>query len=466
MPFWLDSKKRDFDEKLRFDNTLTLREHYHKNFVLAYPVVLSQLGHITVSVADSMMVGQLGAIPLAGVSLSVSIFALFMLFGIGASYGITPLVAAADGANDKRRATILLKNGLLANMVLGLMLVILSLTAEYAFQFLGQEDEVLSQAIPFYRIISYSLLPLMIFQGFRQFAEGLSLTRQAMVISIAGNLLNIGLNYVLIFGHFGFDPMGIEGAGIATLISRVLQALAMGAFVLGYRRFQRYRSIFASVGLEWIVIRSILRIGVPTGLQFVFEIGAFSASAVMVGWLGALPLAAHQIAMNLSGVTYMTATGIAAAASIRVGNQLGRKDFLNLRLAGRTCFIMTAGLMAFYSVILVLFRHSLPYLYVDNEEVIGIAAVLLIMVAFYQVSDGLQSVGLGALRGLGDVKIPTFVTLITYWGIAIPLGYVCAFVLEWGSAGVWIGLSVGLTLAAAAHLYRFRRLVNRIDVSN
>ncbi|RJE74804.1 MATE family efflux transporter [Reichenbachiella sp. MSK19-1] len=441
---------------------MTLKEHYQKNFSLAYPVVLSQLGHIMVSVADSVMVGQLGAVPLASVSLAISVFTLFMLFGIGASYGMTPLVATADGANDKRAASGYLKNGLVVSVFIGVVLVLLCLGAVIIFPYLGQEEGVLEGAIPFFKVLALGLLPLMLFQAFRQFAEGLSMTKQAMYISVASNVLNVLLNWVLIFGHWGFEPMGMLGAAVSTLISRVIMVFAMGGFVLLYPKFVRYRAVYGQVTIAWGTIKKILKIGVPTGLQFVFEIGAFSASAIMIGWLGAIPLAAHQIAMNLSAITYMTATGIAAAASIRVGNQLGRKDYLNLRTAGVTCFVMTIVLMAVYSFTFVVGRFALPELYVDNEEVIALASGLLVVVAFYQISDGIQTVGLGVLRGLGDVKIPTIVTLIAYWGIAIPFGYVCAFVLGMKSTGVWVGLSVGLTLAAVAHVMRFRKLTKRL----
>ncbi|UXP32348.1 MATE family efflux transporter [Reichenbachiella agarivorans] len=441
---------------------MTLKEHYQKNISLAYPVMLSQLGHIMVAVADSVMVGRLGAVQLASVSLAVSVFTLFMLFGIGVSFGMTPLVAAADGANDKVLSTRYLKHGFLLNTALGVILTLLCLLAVYIFPYLGQDEKVLIDAVPFFLMMALSLLPLMLFQTFRQFAEGLSMTRQAMIISVGGNLVNIGLNYLLIFGHWGFEPMGVLGAGIATLISRIMMAIAMGGFFLWYHRFKRYRGIYASIVIKWQVFKDILRIGVPSGLQFIFEIGAFSASAIMVGWLGAIPLASHQIAVNLSGVTYMIATGISAAASIRVGNQLGRKDYLNLRTAGMTCFIMVTALMIFFSLFFVLTRYYLPSLYVDEVEVITLASSLLIIVAFYQISDGVQSVGLGALRGLGDVKVPTLVTLISYWGVAIPLGYVAGFVLGWDAYGVWFGLSVGLTLAAVAHVARFRKLTKRL----
>ncbi|PIB34773.1 MATE family efflux transporter [Reichenbachiella sp. 5M10] len=426
--------------------------------------MLSQFGHIMVSVADSVMVGQLGAVPLASVSLAVSVFTMFMLFGIGVSFGMTPLIAAADGANDKYLVSRYFKNGLVLNTVLGVLLSGLALASVFVFDHLGQEESVLVGAIPFFQIMAVSLLPLMVFQAFRQFAEGLSMTRQAMVVSVVSNLVNIGLNYVLIFGHFGIEPMGVIGAGVATLLSRVMMVFAMGGFVLWYGRLARYRSIWARIGLKWHTVGQILRIGVPTGLQFVFEIGAFSASAIMIGWLGAIPLAAHQIALNLSAATYMTATGISAAASIRVGNQLGRKDYVNLRTAGMTCFYMAASLMACFSVLFVATRTLLPSLYVDDAEVIQLASGLLIIAAFYQISDGIQTVGLGVLRGLGEVKVPTIVTLIAYWGVAIPMGYVLGFVMGWGSSGVWVGLLTGLTLAAVAHVYRFRRLTSQLII--
>ncbi|MGL1886562.1 MAG: MATE family efflux transporter [Reichenbachiella sp.] len=433
---------------------------------MAFPVMLSQMGHMMVTVADSIMVGQIGHIPLAAVSLASSIFIVVMLFGIGVSFGMTPLVAAADGANDKRESASILKHGILLNVVLGFLLVGVSFILEPLFYHMDQDVSVLEGAIPYFKILVYGLPPMMIFQSFRQYAEGLSKTKQAMYISISGNVVNVILNYIFIFGHFGVEAMGLEGAAWATLISRVLMAIAMGVFVFTFSEFRRSIKIFNSILVKWEVVKRILKIGIPSGLQFIFEVGAFSAAAIMVGWLGAIPLAAHQIALNLSAVTYMIATGIAAAGSIRMGNQLGRRDYVTLRNAGVSCFVMAGVLMVVFAILFVVFKTLLPQMYVDDAEVIEMASVLIVMAAIYQLPDGLQAVGLGALRGMRDTKIPTLVTLVSFWVVAIPLGYVAGIYFEWGAAGVWLGLIVGLTLAAIAHMMRFSSLTSKLIKEN
>ena len=216
---------------------------------------------------------------------------------------------------------------------------------------------------------------------------------------------------------------------------------------------------------EWSGIRQMLKLGIPSGMQYIFEVGAFGGAGIIIGWIGAAEQAAHNIALNLSAVTYMASTGIAAAATIRVGNQLGLKDKGNLRMAGFTCFAMAGIFMAFWGVMFIVFRDYLPTWYVDVDEtkVIGIAATLLIISAAFQISDGLQAVGLGVLRGLKDVKYPTWITFFAYWVLALPLGYVLAFYVGWGVNGVWIALSLGLTFAAIFHIFRFNRLSARLD---
>ena len=420
------------------------------------------MGHILVTVADSMMVGRLGAGPLAAVSLANSVVTVIMLFGLGISYGMTPLVAVADGANDKKTSTSILKHGLILNTIIGLMLVGVCLLSGQYFDLLGQAPSVVRDAIPYFQVMALSLLPLMIFQTFRQFSEGLSMTRQAMLISISGNVINVILNYGLIYGKLGFVAYGVIGAGWATLWSRVMMAIAMGIFVLTYSKFAKYRSVFSSVSIQWEPIRQILKIGVPSGLQYVFEVGAFSMAAIMIGWLGAEALAAHQIALNLSAISYMIATGLSAAGSIRIGNQLGKKDYKTLRQAGMTIFVMSAVLMVVFGSIFIIWQDFLPTLYVDNVNVIQMAASLLVVAGFFQVSDGVQAVGLGVLRGLSDVKVPTYVTIISYWIVAIPAGYYMGIMMDWGAVGVWLGLLLGLTVAAIAHLARFHQLSKRL----
>lgn len=441
---------------------MTYKEHFKKNITLAYPVMLSQMGHIMVSLADSVMVGQLGAVPLASVSLSISVFALIMLFGIGVTYGMTPLVAASDGANDKMQGATILKHGIVLNAIVGILLTGITFIARGVMNHLDQDPDVLTGALPYLDTLAYSLLPLMVFQTFRQFAEGLSMTKQAMYISVSGNVLNVILNYLLIYGKFGAPEMGLVGAGWATFISRVVMMIAMTWFFMQYGKFSRYRAVFQNVKFNFSVHRRILKIGVPSGLQYIFEVGAFSAAAIMVGWTGAIPLAAHQIALNLSAITYMTSTGIAAAGTIRVGNQLGRNDIMMLRRAGLTCFVMAAIMMAGFGAIFIVGKSFLPSIYVDDPEVIAVASTLLVIAAFFQISDGVQAVGLGVLRGLADVKVPTVVVMVAFWVISIPLGYVLAFPLGMKAQGIWYGLLTGLSIAAIMHLYRFNTLTKKL----
>lgn len=435
-----------------------LRPHFKPTLLLAYPVVLSQLGHVLVNVCDSVMVGQTGKVPLAAVSLGVSVNTVVMVLGMGLSMGITPLVAAADGKRDVPQLGRLLVAGVWLSAVAGLVLAAAGLLIAPLLGHLDQPAEVVALAAPWVRVLFLSLLPLMIFQGFKQFAEGLGLTRQAMVLSIMANVANALLCYTLIFGHFGAPRLGLMGAAWATLISRILMAVLMAAYVLRAARLRPYREA-ASHWLqpEKAVLRRLVGLGSPIGVQMMFEMGAFSFSAIMIGWLGATSLAAHQIAINVASVTYMAASGIAAAATIRVGNFRGLGDAHGARQAGFAAYLFTFLFMGTMGLLLVVARHYIPHFYNHDPVVVAQAATLLLIAAAFQVSDGLQVVGLGALRGLEDVKIPSVVALLAYWVVALPLGYCLGFVLKMGSVGVWIGLLTGLTLVAALLVWRFRQ---------
>ena len=442
--------------------TANYKEHYRKNFFLAYPVMLSQLGQVLVGVADSLMVGRLGAEPLAAASLANVVFYLIMVFGLGVSLAVTPLVAAADGESNDAKITTIFSNGLLINIVLGILLALGVVLCTPVLHHLNQPPAVVTLAIPYLRIITVAMVPYMIFQSFRQFAEGMGNTRQAMYITLSGNALNILLNYVLIYGKFGFPELGLNGAGWATLIARTTMAIAMGLFVFYAPQFRTFREAFSFAHISKKVIRRILNVGVPAGFQFVFEVSAFGTAAIMMGWLGTQTLAAHQIALNLASISYMMATGIASAATIRVGNQLGRRDILNLRVAGNTCFIMVSLFMGFAAILFIALRSFFPTLYIDDPEVIEIASQLLVVAALFQVSDGVQVVGMGALRGIEDVKIPTLIAVTAYWVIGLPAGYLLAFTMDLGANGIWYGLLIGLTLAAVALFYRFRHKTNQM----
>lgn len=440
--------------------------HFPKTFALAYPVMLSQLGQVMVGVADSMMVGRLGAEPLAAASLGNSIFFVVMMFGIGISMAITPLVAAADGEGRYNRIARIFRHGFVINAFAGSILFLIVLMASPGLFYLNQPEEVVRLAIPYMGIITFSLLPLMVFQSFKQLAEGLSQTKQAMAITIFCNLVNVFLNWVLIYGNLGFPAMGINGAGWATLISRVLMAVIIFYYVWNSKRYRRYNIDFAFKKFSFPLISKMLNIGVPTGFQFVFETGAFSAAAIMMGWMGVNALASHQIAINVASISYMMASGLSAAAMVRVGNQLGRNDIRSLREIGFTSFGMVTIFMMFFAIALIALRNFLPMLYIDDYSVIKLSASLLIIAGLFQLPDGIQVVGLGALRGMGDVKIPTVITLVAYWVIGLPLGYLLAFEFGFNELGIWYGLLIGLTCTAAMLVIRFNRLSRQLLVKS
>ncbi|MFP4091585.1 MAG: MATE family efflux transporter [Cyclobacteriaceae bacterium] len=437
----------------------SLKIHFRKTSLIAYPIVLSQLGHITVGVADSVMVGELGTEPLAAVSLANSIFSLVLMFGIGVSMAITPLVAAADGEGDLKKSGRIFRHGLAINLLASLVLGLLILLGTQLLPLLEQPERVVELAIPYLLIITSSLLPFMLFQTFKQYAEGLSRTRTAMFITLSANLLNIFFNYLLIYGKWGFPEMGLNGAGVATLISRILMLIAMVVYV---KRASWFNQKITMKKLQKTLMVRILKIGIPTGFQYVFEVGAFSTAAIMMGWLGAQALAAHQIALNLAAVSYMMVTGIAAASTVRVGNQLGKQDIPNMRRAGFSAFLMGLMLMTSSAVLFVSGKYFFPSLYIDEPEVIELAGSLLIIAAFFQLSDGVQAVALGTLRGMADVKIPTIITLIAYWVVGLPVAYLLAFPLELGPHGIWYGLLVSLTIAAVLLVSRFHYISKRL----
>lgn len=437
---------------------VNFKSHFPKTLQLAYPVMLSQLGQVMVGVADSMMVGRLGAETLAASSLANSIFFVVLMFGIGVSMAMTPLVAAADGEAKPKKITRLFKHGFAINAFTGIILFLLILLAAPGLYHLNQPVEVVRAAIPYLGIITLSLVPFMFFQTFKQFTEGLSQTRQAMAITVFCNLVNIFLNWVLIFGKLGFPALGLNGAGWATLISRVLMAAMIFYYVKHSKRYLPYSLGFGFKKLSYPLMSKMLQIGVPTGFQFIFEVGAFSAAAIMMGWIGVNALAAHQIAISLASISYMMASGLSAAAMVRVGNQLGRNDIITLRQIGFTVFGMVAMFMMAFAIILIVFRNYLPWLYIGDLPVIEMTASLLVIAGFFQLSDGLQVVGLGALRGMADVKAPTFITLIAYWVVGLPLGYFFAFQLGYNEQGIWYGLLIGLTSTALLLVYRFHKL--------
>jgi len=433
----------------------SFKKHIWETFNLAYPVIIGQLGFIMMGVVDSIMVGELGAVPLAGASLGNSMFILIFIIGLGVSMSVTPLIAILVGAKRFQECGIYFRQSLIVNIVLGLILMSVVFFTSNLFEYLNQPLAVAEQASSYTKIIALSIMPAMLFHTYKQFIEGFSIMKPAMIIAIVANIINAFANWVFIYGNIGMPALGLNGAGWATFFSRVFMAFVIMLYVMNKEYFKQFDVNFHFKKINFPVIKKILSIGLPSGFQYFFEVGAFSFAVIMIGWLGTNQLAAHQIAINLASITFMVVLGISAAGGIRVGNEVGKKDVFEVRKAGFTAVIMGASIMFTFGIIFIVLNEFLPTLYIDNEDVIRIASSLIVIAALFQISDGIQGVGIGVLRGLTDVKIPTLITFIAYWVLALPIGYLFGFVFHFGVDGVWVGLLLGLTASATMLTIRF-----------
>jgi MATE family multidrug resistance protein len=442
-------------------------EEIKKTLTLAYPVIIGQLGFIMMGVVDSVMVGSVGAVPLAAASVGNSLFILISIVGLGISVAVTPLVAIAVGGNRYEECGALFHQSLLVNLVTGIIIALIILGGSYFLDFIDQPAEVVVKAQTYTRLLGMSAIPAMIFSSYKQFIEGFSVMKPAMIVVLVANLVNALFNWLLIFGKLGFPELGLNGAGWATFFSRIFMAIVLMLYVIKAKDFKQYNLTLYFRRVNIRIIKKILALGLPSGIQYFFEVGAFSFAVVMVGWLGTYQLAAHQIAINLASISFMCAVGVSSAGSIRVGYAVGRRDISETRRAGFTAIAISASIMGTFGIMFIIFRSILPRFYINNPAVISFASTILIIAALFQISDGIQAVGIGILRGLTDVKGPTVITFIAYWILALPIGYLLGFVLEYGIVGVWIGLMLGLTTSAVLLTLRFhiksRHLVDILE---
>lgn len=435
------------------------KPYYKENLTLALPIVVSQLGHTLVHLADGIIVGHFaGTVQLAAVSLVNSLFMLILVLGLGISYGLTPLIAQANGSKNKTTCGKLLINSLLINFIFSVVLFgLVYLVSISVIDHLGQSPDVVMHAKPYLNLLGFSIIPLMIFQAFKQFTEGLGFTKQAMMVSIWGNVINVIIGIILVKGMFGISPMGVKGVGISTLIDRILMATVMGIYVFRSKNFKAYLTDFTLAAIDKLRIKEIIKIGAPVAMQYSFEISAFSGAGIIIGTIGKIEQAAHFTALSLAAFTYMLASGIASAATIKTGNNLGSKSFTDLRRSAIASYHVVILFMSLTAIVFMLANNMLPYIFTNDVEVIKIAALLLIIAGFFQLFDGTQVVGLGVLRGVGDVNVPTFITFISYWVIGIPLGYLLGFQFNLGVYGVWYGLTFGLLTASILLFWRFQK---------
>lgn len=463
---------------------MTYKEHLRRNLTLAVPVMITQAGQIMVNLVDNFMVGglggkfdyikdeQLGKVALGAVSLGNAVFITALVVAFGFSFAISPLVAACDAKKDKSGTADIFIHGMILNVTLAIILMLILLFISPILYHLGQPKDVIDMAIPFLNIMALSMIPIMIFQSFRQFSEGLSLTVPVTIATIVGNIVNVILNYCWVYGYWGFSRLEVTGSGWGTFCARISMLIVLVLAMFYFKKTKEHLSLVKFKNFNKHIFRKIINMGVPTALTSFFEITAFTAAAFVCGYafsfeaweqqIAKTNLAAHQIAISLASTTFMMCQGLAVAATVRIGYQLGLKDYKTLREAGWSTIILVSLFMFICGVFIIIFRYELPAFYLDNSEVISLAAQLLIIAAFFQLSDGIQLVILGALRGMQDVKIPSLITFVSYWVITIPLGVLLAIYFEMRALGMWIALGFGLTISAIMLLLRYHKQTKKL----
>lgn len=450
--------------------------------------MITQAGQVMVNLVDNIMVGglggrfdyivdeELGKTALGAVSLGNAVFITTLVVAFGFSFAISPLIAAADAKKDTHTASKIFTHGLMLNLILAsLLLIVLEFISPILYH-MGQPLDVIDMAIPYLSIMAWSLIPIMIFQTFRQFSEGLSLTIPVTIATIFGNIINIVFNYAMIYGNWGFPRLEVAGAGWGTFIARISMLIAMVLILFYFKKSKSYLKEVRFRDIDHSISKKLLKLGIPTAFSSFFEVSAFSGAAFICGYALTQDasglesakdnLAAHQIAISLASVSFMMCMGLGVAATVRVANQLGLGDYKTMREAGFSSILMAVAFMGICGIAIVLFRYQLPLLYLDNLEVIQLAATLLIVAALFQLSDGIQLVALGALRGMQDVLIPSIITFISYWLIALPLGALLAIHFELQALGMWIGLLFGLTVSAIMLLLRFHKQTKKLNYAN
>lgn len=439
----------------------SLNFHIKNNFNLALPVALGNMMHMTTALADTIMVGRVGVTELAAVGFSNAVFMFPFLIGTGLSTGITASVGKSNGeANTKKTKSLFFSSlwaSLLASIFLGAILLILA----FFLGSMGQEKAVAEISYDYFLILTASLPFYMIFLALKNYMEGLQSTAPGMIILIVSNILNILLNYVLIFGELGFPELGLNGAGIATLIARV----SMMVFaILSFAYLKRFKSYVDFKLSRWnlLQIKEIFALGLPIGFQVAFEVGIFSMGTILAGMIGRSEQAAHKIALDIAAFTFMIASGFGSSSTISVSNFFGKKSYIDMRKSAYSALILTLAFMVFTCILFLTFNQLLPKAFTSNSEVLEIAASLLIIAGFFQISDGLQVTALGILRGLHDVKIPTIVTLFSYWAVGIPVAYYLSIHLEIGPSGIWYGYLTGLSIVAITMFIRFEIISRRL----
>ena len=446
-------------------STAVLREYllyYRRNLIVAFPVMLTQLGAALVGLIDTIMVGHYSTTDLAAVSFANGVFFTFMVFAMGAVMAVTPLVGQSYVQHKDERVAALLLNGLWFTLLLGGVTCAVLGACVPLIDYMGQDPDVVKAARPYLVMRIIGMLPFLLFCLEKQFMEGLGNTIVAMIVTVGINLLNILLNWVFIFGHWGAPAMGAAGAGLSTMIAWILLPIVFLICILRREKWRKYVVMCRGGLSDRAMVHELLHVGAPIGLQTTMETVLFTLSFIMVGWINKEALAAHQVTNQIADFAFMLSLGISSATTIRVSHQYGLGDLHATKMAANASVHLILLMNTLGALVMISLRHHLPYLFTNDQEVVTLASQLLIFAGLLQYADGLQCVGAGMLRGVTDVKVPMWITVITYVVVALPLGYILMFPAGLGAVWMWISFVVALTIAAIAFHIRFRWLFRNL----
>lgn len=439
-----------------------MRKEALQTLRLAFPIIIGELAQMSLHLIDSAMVGAISYKQLAATALVINGVNIPFVLGIGMTISLSQMVSMANGRGDAKAVSHYLFNGFVLCALTAVCISLLLVFGRGVLYHLGQDPEVVQYALPFMKLIGFSIIPMLLFMTLKQFADGLEHTRIAMALSLLSLPVNVFLNWLLIYGHWGFPRLELEGAGWATLITRLLLFVSFLLVILRHRQFHSYMaSRSAEWVLRWPTWKALLGIGVPSSLQIGMEAGAFAVTGILIGTLGAVAQAAHQIALGCASFAFMVSLGLSQAGSIRTSNAYGRGDWPKISLIGKSTLLTALLYGSCCAILFILFRHRLPLLFTQNGDVQLLAALLLLMAGIFQISDSTQAIGAGLLRGIKDVKTPTVLIAIAYWLIGLPSGYWFAHALKMGAAGMWLGLILGLSFASLFLQTRFFKMSRR-----
>lgn len=436
--------------------TLRLWRHeVRPTLTLALPIMAGMLSQTLMGLADTIMVGRVGVVPLAAASFVNAVAHLPLVFGLGLLSCIAVLTSQAYGARKPAEAGEVLRHGLVMAAAMGLVAMLAMFALHPFLNHMGQTPEVVAAAGRYLLLFGVSLLPALMAHGGKQFSDSLNHPWWPTFVMLGGVLLNVLLNWILIYGHWGVPALGLEGAGWATLIARAAMALVMVGYVLRAPTMRAFHPLRWQTALSGVRFRKLFHVGWPVGAQHFFEVSAFALGAVMTGWISADAIASHQIAISCAAITFMSALGIGAAACIRVGHAYGARQFTRTRRIGFSAVAMAATFMGGFGLIFALAGKPIAGLFIDSPTVVALTSQLLVVAAVFQIADGVQVTSISALRGLADVRAPAIIAVVAYWLVALPVGYALTFRAQLGVVGMWIGFAAGLSAAAAGLAWRF-----------